>query len=446
MVVFAVPTSFCRRDYEVQPMVHVPFSIDRRRVLFGLGTVILSPACGGAGLNPLITVPAFGTGPLVAATPESVDMSAKGIAEVFERIDTRVHAGRFPGATAMICRRGKIVGEHAVGKRIPGGEDAMTIDTLLDMMSVTKVMSTAISVLVLVDQGQLKLDDPVVKHLPTFTGKGKEIVTVRHMLTYSAGLPPDNYIFNQPVDQIWLKMAETNLEYEPGTKVEYSDLTYRLLGRIIERVSGKRIDEFAQEYVWNPLGMTNTMYAPPIQKHGRVAATGPSARRKNIVHGVVQDDQDHELGGVVGCDGLFSTAKDAAVFCQMMLNGGIYDGKRIISSQLAAEMVKNQTPFVDVAQTDVSNAANLFATPKGYGWELATPRFSHGGTRLAHGAYGKAGGTGTFLWIDPSRQILAVLLTNHGLPVPFDEAGWDRLLENTGSAEFFNGVMAAVTA
>lgn len=446
MVVFAVQTSFCRRDYEVQPMVHVPFSVDRRRVLFGLGAVILSPACGGTGPTPVHSASAHGSGPLVAAKPESVDMSAEGIAKVFARIDARVNAGRFPGATAMICRRGKIVGEHAVGKRIRGGNDAMTIDTMLDMMSVTKVMSTAISVMVLVDQGKLKLDDSVVKYLPTFTGKGKDVVTVRHMLTYSAGLPTDNYIFNQPVDEIWLEMAKTKLEYEPGTKVEYSDLTYRLLGRIIEQVSGKRIDEFARDNVWKPLGMTDTMYAPPKQRYGRVAATGPSERRKNIVHGVVQDDQDHTLGGIVGCDGLFSTAKDAAIFCQMMLNGGTYDGKRIISSKLAAEMVKNQTPFVDVAQTDVSNAANLFATPKGYGWELATPRFSHGGTRLAPGAYGKAGGTGTFLWIDPSRQIFAVLLTNHGLPVPFDEPGWDRLLENTGSAEFFNGVMAAVTA
>jgi len=214
-------------------MVHVPFSVDRRRVLIGLGAMMWSPACGGAGLNPLISAPDQSTGPLEVAKPESVDMSAQGIAEVFGRIDAGVKTGRFPGATAMICRRGKIIGEHAVGTRIRGGYDAMTMDTLFDMMSITKVMSTAISVMVLVDQGKLKLDDPVVKYLPNFTGKNKNLVTVRHMLTYSAGLPSDHYIFNHPVDEIWKKMAETNLEYEPGTKVEYSDLTYRLLGRII---------------------------------------------------------------------------------------------------------------------------------------------------------------------------------------------------------------------
>jgi CubicO group peptidase (beta-lactamase class C family) len=127
-----------------------------------------------------------------------------------------------------------------------------------------------------------------------------------------------------------------------------------------------------------------------------------------------------------------------------MLNGGEYNGKRIISSALAAEMVKNQTPFVDATKEDVSYLANLLSTPKGYGWEIASPRFSNGGTRLSPGSYGKCGGTGTYLWIDPARQLFAILLTNHGLPVPFDAPGWNELLESTGCVEFFNGVMAAV--
>lgn len=385
-------------------------------------------------------------GRLVLAKPESVGMSAERIAEVFARMDGRVNAGRYPGATAIIGRRGKIVGEHAVGKRVRGGNDEMTMDTLFDMMSVTKVMSTAIAAMVLVDQGKLKLDDPVVKHMPMFTGKGKERVTVKQMLSYSAGLPLDNHIFGGRPEEIWRQMAETKLEYEPGTQVEYSDLTYRLLGKLIENVAGKRLDEFARESVWAPLGMHDTMYAPHPQseRHVRVAATGPTERRKGMLRGVVQDDQDFALGGVVGCDGLFSTARDAAVFCQMMLNRGTYGGKRIISTELATAMVSNQTPFADVGKNDTSPIMNLLATPKGYGWELSTPRFCNGGTKLSPGSYGKVGGTGTFLWIDPVREVFAVLLTNHGLPVPFDEPGWNRLLDNVGSGEFFDGVMGAV--
>lgn len=427
-------------------MVDSLFSFDRRRILLGLGAAILSPACGSGALPVGPVLPSTGSGPLVAVKPESVDMSSAGIAEVFARIDARVRAGRFPGAAAIICRYGKIVGEHAVGMQVPGNSTPVTMDTIFDMLSVTKVLATAISTMVLLDQGKIKLDDPVVKHLPTFTGPGKERVTIRQMLTYSSGLPIDNYIFDGSPDEIWKKMAETKLEYEPGTKVEYSDLTYRLLGKLIENVSGKNLDQFARENVWGPLGMTSTMYAPPSQQHPRVAATGMTERRKNIVHAVVQDDQDFTLGGIVGCDGVFSTARDVAVFCQMVLNGGIYNGKRIIGAELAAEMIKNQTPFVDVAQTDLNLAANLFATPKGFGWELATPRFSSGGTRLSKTAFGKAGGAGTFLWVDPPRQIVAVILTNHGMPVPFDEPGWNKLLDDVGTAEFFNGVMAAVLA
>jgi CubicO group peptidase (beta-lactamase class C family) len=158
----------------------------------------------------------------------------------------------------------------------------------------------------------------------------------------------------------------------------------------------------------------------------------------------VQDEQDFALGGITGCDGVFTTAKDVAVFCQMMLNGGKYGGVRILDRQLAKKMVKNQTPHVTAGATDVSPLANLLFAPKGYGWELATRRFSNAGMRLSAGSYGKAGGAGTFMWIDPARDLLGVLLTNHGLPIPFDEPGWNQLLRDTGSAEFFDGIVNAV--
>lgn len=429
-------------------MAHPPNPLERRRILLGLSAAILAPACGGAEFSAHFSasINTGGSGPLVPVKPESVDMSSAGIAEVFARMDARVQAGKYPGATAIICRQGKIVGEHAVGSQARGSNEPVAMDTIFDMMSVTKVMATAIAAMVLIDQGKLKLDDPVVKHLPKFTGKGKDRVTVRQMLSYSAGLPLDNNVFDKSPDEIWTTMAQTNLDYEPGTKVEYSDLTYRLLGKLIENVAGKNLDEFTRETVWKPLGMTGTMYVPSPARHSKVAETGPTERRKHKIRAVVQDDQDFALGGIVGCDGLFSTAKDAAIFCQMMLNGGIYDGKRILSASLAAEMVKNQTPFVDVAQTDTDPLMNLLATPKGYGWELATPRHSNGGTRMSRNAFGKAGGTGTFMWVDPPRQIVAVLLTNRGLPVPFDEPGWKKLLDDSGNVEFFNGVMAAVKA
>ena len=424
--------------------------IDRRLLLQGIGALLLGSACNTAresncAEQPVAPPPPpLPAGPLAPAAAESVGMSAARIGDVFARLERRVNDEAFPGFTALVARHGKIVGQHAYGKKVRGGDELVTLDTLFDIQSMTKVLSTAISALVLVDQGKLRLDDPVVKYLAAFTGAGKERVTVRDMLRYSSGLPLDNHFYDDKPDEIWRKMAETPLEYPPGTKVEYSDLTYRLLGKVIESASGTTLDVFARDAVWKPLGMTDTTYNPPPALHPRVAATGPTLRRPSMVRGTVQDDQDFVLGGVCGCDGVFSTVKDVATFCQMVLAGGTYDGKRILGAELAAAMVSNQTPFVDGAKVDTSPLLNLVATPKGFGWELFAPRFSAAGTRFSPGSYGKTGGAGTFMWIDPTRRLVAVLLTNHGLPVPFDERGWNRLLDEVASGEFFDGVIGAV--
>jgi serine-type D-Ala-D-Ala carboxypeptidase len=191
--------------------------------------------------------------------------------------------------------------------------------------------------------------------------------------------------------------------------------------------------------------MYDTMYNPPAALLPRIASTAHSSVRGYLVRGEVQDEQDFALGGTVGCDGVFSTALDVADFCQMMLNHGTYGGVQILSRQAAESLVKNQTPQVTAEQTDISPMANLLETPKGYGWELFSHRFSSGGMRLRPGSYGKAGGAGTFIWIDPSRGLFGVLLTNHGLPVPFEEPGWNKMLDDVGCAEFFDGIVNALT-
>ena len=159
----------------------------------------------------------------------------------------------------------------------------------------------------------------------------------------------------------------------------------------------------------------------------------------------MQDDQDWKLGGIVGCDGVFSTTADIAILCQMVLIGGTYNSTQILKPETIAEMIKNQTPQVTEATTDLDPASNLILTPKGYGWELWTHRFSSGGMRLSEGSYGKAGGAGTFMWIDPVRDLFGIILTNHGLPVPFDGPGWDNILDAIGVYEFFDGIINGVT-
>ncbi|WP_437816473.1 serine hydrolase domain-containing protein [Sorangium sp. So ce1078] len=397
--------------------------------------------------------PALGSDPwrgvtcttLTEGQPEDVSMSSELLEDVFARIQRRVNDGLFPGATALIARHGVIVGHRAFGSKVAGADEPVTLDTIFDLQSMTKVLSTAASALALVQEGVIRLTDPVASYLPEFAANGKGAVTVYDMLRYSAGLPMDNQFLDEPDDEtVWRLMAETPLEYATGTSVLYSDLTYRLLGRMIEAAAGEDLDTVAGVRIWDRLGMSDTMYNPPPALLERIAATGYSSLRGYVVRGEVQDEQDFALGGITGCDGVFSTAMDIAVFCQMIMNGGAYGGAEVLRPDLVRQMKKNNTPQVTAAATDTSPINNLLLTPKGLGWELWTRRFSNGGMRLSPRSYGKAGGAGTFMWVDPEREIIGVLLTNHGLPQPFDELGWDRMLDNIGCAEFFDGIINAV--
>lgn len=422
-------------------------SINRRHLLQGLGRIAAIAAVAPTALGAS-TAHARAEEELAPGSPGSVDMSSDRLEDVFARLQRRVSEGLIPGAVALIARRGRIVGHRAFGTRVRGHveDEAVTLDTLFDLQSMTKVVATATAALVLVQDGVLHLDDPVVEYLPSFTGSGKSAVTVRHMLRYSAGLPLDNQFLDDPDDErVIRRMAETPLEYAPGSQVLYSDLTYRLLGRVVQAAAGVDLDTFAKARIWGPLGMSDTTYNPSPALIPRTAATGYSEVRGYVVRGEVQDEQDFALGGIAGCDGVFSTARDIATFCQMILNRGTYGGVRILDRRLSKQMVMNQTPQVTAAATDVSPIANLLSTPKGYGWELATRRFSNGGMRLSGASFGKAGGAGTFMWIDPARELFGILLTNHGLPTPFDDIGWSRMLDAIGCTEYFDGIINALT-
>ena len=384
---------------------------------------------------------------LVDGRAGDVGMDAETLEDAFARVARRATDGRFPGAVALVARRGVIVGERAFGVRVAGSNEATTTDTIYDLESMTKVLATATAAMQLVDRGKLSLTAPVAKYLPHFATNGKEGVLVRDLLRYSSGLPIDNQkVDTDDIDAIWRFMEETPLEYPTGSMVEYSDLGYRLLGRVIEAVAGKSLDAFAKREIWGPLGMADTTYNPPASLVSRCAATGPGSLglRPGPLRGTVQDDQDWKVGGIVGCDGVFATARNVAVFSQMILNGGSYGDVRLLPKKLVAAMVANQTPQVTEAATDQDPTTNLLFTPKGYGFELWTHRFSPGGMRLSPGSYGKTGGAGTFMWIDPKRELIAILLTNHGLPVPFDQPGWNQLIDDIAVAEFCDGVVNAV--
>jgi CubicO group peptidase (beta-lactamase class C family) len=354
---------------------------------------------------------------------------------------------RFPGAVALVARRGVVVGEHAFGVRLAGSSEATTIDTLYDLQAMSTVLATATAAMILVDRGTLSLATPVAEYLPHFATNGKAGVLVRDLLRSSSGLPVDNQkVDTNDAAAIWAFMEETPLEYPTGTMVGYSDLGYRLLGRLIEAVSGKDLDTFAKHEIWGPLGMTDTTYNPAAALVPRCAATGPGSRllRPGPLRGSLQGDQDWKVGGIAGSGGVFATARNVAIFGQMILNGGRYGDVRLLPKKLVASMVANQTPQVSEAATDQDPTTNVLFTPKGYGFELWTHRFSPGGMRLTPGSYGTSGAAGTFMWIDPKRELIAILLTNRGLPVPIDGSGWNLLIDDVAVAEFCDGVVNAV--
>lgn len=425
-----------------------------RRTFIKAGSMLVGSAAALSGLGLETASMAYAKSSddrtLGEGTPSEVDMSQARLDDVAARLQNRIDRGLIPGAVILVARHGKIVLHKAFGVR-EAGKDAMTEDTLFDLESNTKVLATAISYMILIEHNVVHLSDPVAKFLPHFATNGKSHVTIRDMLRYSSGLPADIALPGAPnlkqvpsPDKLWKLMEETPLEYPTGSKVEYSDLTYRLLGHTLQAATGQNLQQFAKEHVWSKLGMKRTTYNPLDNGFSvsEIAATGPGSwnLRTGTIRGVVEDDFDWVMGGIVGCDGLFSTTGDIAIYLQMILNGGSYGGVRIIRPSTVHMMTADQTPQVTEA-TDTDPISNLLFTHKGYGWELWTHRFSSGGMRLTPGSFGKAGGAGTFFWVDPKRDVFAIILTNHGLPVPFDSNGWATMLDAIGVYQFFDGVI-----
>jgi CubicO group peptidase (beta-lactamase class C family) len=406
-------------------------------------------AAAAAPTHPRPPRPWPGRRTLVDGSPGSVGLDADRLEDAFARVARRAADGRFPGAVALVARHGVVVGERAFGVRVAGSTEQTTVDTIYDAESMTKVLATTTMAMLLSAEGKLLMSDRVAKYLPDFSANAKGGVLVRDLLRYSSGLPVDNQkVDTDDLDAIWAFMLETPLEYPIGSSVEYSDLGFRILGKLLETIAGETLDAYAKRAIWGPLGMADTTYNPAASLVPRIAATGPGSLglRPGPLRGSVQDDQDWKLGGIVGCDGVFTTARDVAIFCQMLLNGGSYGTTRLLAPQTVSIVTSNQTPQVTEAATDLDPTTNLLSTPKGYGYELWTHRFSPGGMRLSPGSYGKTGGAGTFMWIDPQRDLMMILLTNHGLPVPFDQPGWNRLIDDTAMGEFCDGVVQSVIA
>ena len=328
-----------------------------------------------------------------ATRPRGVPDRLAGLDSIMQNA---IHQGLTPGAVLLVWHNGQVIYDKAFGNRsLEPRRETMTLDTIFDLASLTKVVATTTGIMQLMERGQVRLNDPVAKYIPEFAQNGKEDITVRNLLTHYSGLRGD-----LDLNQAWqgrdtafsMAFAETPV-IPPGSRFLYSDINFIVLGALIERVTGTSEDEYCQKNIFTPLGMTHTRFLPPAAWRAAIAPTEYDEQNK-MLRGVVHDPTARRMGGVSGHAGLFSTAGDLSKFAQALLKGSA------VLSPLAIE--KMTTP----QQPPTSESV------RGFGWDIDSPLSSNRGELLPVGSFGHTGWTGTSIWIDPTSRTYIILLTN----------------------------------
>ncbi|MBK6749657.1 MAG: DUF1343 domain-containing protein [Acidobacteria bacterium] len=374
---------------------------------------------------------------LPVALPQAVGMNAAKLAQIDALVEADIAAKKLPGAVVLVGHKGKIVFRKAYGDRslVPTVEK-MTVDTIFDVASLTKPIATATSIMILVEQGKLRLSDTIGMYIPDIDDAAAKKVTIQQLLTHTAGYRPDFDLGEKWTGREGMLAAlkKERLRAAPGTRFVYSDIGFIVLGEIVERIAGNGVHLFFNDNVKEELVNSNdTQFWTFMErmigrgpkwesyKSGRRMRTAPTenVRGQNsylglkfegddkkgdeILRGQVHDPTSFRMGGVAGHAGLFSTADDLARYCQMLLNGGTLDGKRVMSAQTVAKMT---APVV------VSESGDA----RGLGWDINTSFSSNRGDLFPLGSFGHTGFTGTGVWIDRVSQTFVVFLSNRVHP------------------------------
>jgi uncharacterized protein YbbC (DUF1343 family)/CubicO group peptidase (beta-lactamase class C family) len=316
-------------------------------------------------------------------------------------INEAIQSGLIPGAVLVFGRNGQVLYRKAYGSRalIPIREP-MTVDTIFDAASLTKVTATTPCVMKLFDQGKIRLDDPVTRYLPEFQG-GKSDITVRLLMTHFSGMPPD-----LPLVPRWsgyqtgIQMAlATKPIAPPGARFMYSDINFILMGEIVRRLSGMTLAEFARQQVFTPLAMNETEFQPPALLRSRIAPTEIDEDTGQPFRGVVHDPTARYMGGIAGHAGVFTTAEDLRKYVEMMLGMGQRGAVRIFDPLTVRKFTQPASP----ADQPIL---------RGLGWDIDSPFSSNRGELYPIGSYGHTGFTGTSIWLDRTTNSYVILLTN----------------------------------
>src|SRR5437016_2319346 len=318
------------------------------------------------------------------------------LAVVDSIVQEAIHAGQIPGAVVLVWHNGQVLYRKAFGYRaLEPRRELMTVDTVFDLASLTKVVATTTAVMQLVEKGEVRLNDPVAKYIPEFAQNGKEDITVRGLLTHYSGLEPDLYLTHpwQGRDTAFSMAFAEKPVNPPGSRFVYSDINFITLGALVERVSKVELDKYCAQNIFTPLKMARTRFLPPATWVPKIAPTEYDEQNR-MLRGVVHDPSARRMGGVAGQAGLFSTADDLSKFARALTAGS-----SVLPSLLVEKMSTPQQP----------PAAHEL---RGFGWDIDSPFSTNRGELLPVGSFGHTGFTGTSLWIDPTTRTYIILLTN----------------------------------
>ncbi len=333
------------------------------------------------------------------------------LAALDDAVMAAVSSNRTPGAVVWLERHGRVHQGSFGNRSVEPAVESMTVDTIFDAASLTKVLATTPAIMKLVEQGRVDPSRSVSTYIPEFAGGGREGITVGHLLTHTSGLPPglsrtDGWTGYEAAIQ---RACREPLVEPAGARFRYSDINFILLGEVVRRVGGRPLNEFCARELYGPLGMRDTGFLA-VSPGATTAPAGADLRRiapteklaSGVLRGVVHDPTCRRMGGVAGHAGLFITASDLARFCRMMLNEGTLDGHRVFRAETVRAMVAVHSP--------------PGLPRRGWGWDIDSPYAGPRGNRFPIGGYGHSGWTGTSVWIDPFSKTFVILLANRNHP------------------------------
>lgn len=382
-----------------------------RCCLFGAGTAVWNGQ-SSKGHTPkyLDGTDRKAVAPSSLAKPEALEQIDQVVKQAIAQKETA-------GAVVLVLHGDEVIYLRAFGyRRLLPEPVEMTTDTLFDLASLTKPVATASAIMLLIQDGLLKLNDRVARHWPAFAAGGKEGVTVEHLLLHTSGLIADNPIADYAAGEqrAWERIAQLKLLDPPGERFRYSDVGYLVLGRLVELCSGRKLDIFCRERLWQPLRMKDTAFVLSESQRQRTAATG--RREGRWLQGEVHDPRAALLGGVAGHAGLFSTAADLARYCRLLLSNGQLEGRRLFHEDTLRQWL---TPRAVILGKD--SAEQPLRGWRAYGWDVDTPYSTPRGELFPKDrSFGHTGFTGTSLWLDPATRTAVIILTNRLHP---DEKG-----------------------